>query len=248
MPTDPSPAPHGNVASRSARRGFLAQLAATLAAVVAGGAAAPHLRAQDVAPVAPDSGRASPGTWDMSWVDRLTAKRRQVFDCPEINEGTALHQARVYLSGYADVYGLHDGDLNAVIVVRHKAIPMVLGDAAWNAYEDIGKKITKLKDPTTGKDAHRNPFLNAKPDDKYAMVWPDGGLDTLITRGVIVLACNMALHAFSGQLATKTSRQADDVYAQLKAALVPGVTLMPSGVFAVARAEEAGCAYLTAAG
>ena len=64
---------------------------------------------------------------------------------------------------------------------------MVLGDAVWAHYDFIGKKITKLKDPTTGEWARRNPFLNAKAGDKHALIWPDGGLDSLIGRGAIVL-------------------------------------------------------------
>jgi hypothetical protein len=50
------------------------------------------------------------------------------------------------------------------------AIPMVLGDAAWDRYAWIGKKFTKLKDPTTGEWARHNPFLKAKESDKYTLV------------------------------------------------------------------------------
>jgi intracellular sulfur oxidation DsrE/DsrF family protein len=123
---------------------------------------------------------------------------------------------------------------------------MVLGDAVWAHYPFLGKKTTKLKDPTTNEWALRNPFLNAKKDDKYALIWPDGGLDTLIGRGTIVLACNLALTGFAGQIAKKTQQADDVVLKELTDGLVPGVTLVPSGIFGVIRAEQAGCAYIRA--
>jgi len=227
--------------------------------MAAGALAGPSLRAQAagarVPPRTDSTARADTtqrpllpvrGGWDMSWTDRLTAPRRQVFDSPEIADGAALHQARMFLQGYKDVYGLADADLNAVLVFRHKGIPMVLRDEIWARYDFIGKKITRLKDPTTGKDAARNPFLRPDPADKHSLVWSDGGLDTLIARGVIVLACNMALMGFAGIIAQRAKRPVDDVRQELKESLVPGVTLMPSGIFAVCRAEEAGCHFLQA--
>jgi hypothetical protein len=186
-------------------------------------------------------------TWDLAWTDRLaTGAHRQVFDAPEISEGTVLHQARMFYVNYKEVYNTADGDLRAVLVFRHMAIPMVLGDAAWARYPVIGKKYTKLKDPTTNEWAERNPFLNAKPDDKYAMIWPDGGLDSLIARGAIVLACNMAFSGFADRLATRLNQPKDQVHQELTAALVPGTTLVPSGIFGVIRAEQGGCAYIRA--
>jgi hypothetical protein len=122
---------------------------------------------------------------------------------------------------------------------------MVLDDPIWARYDFIGKDA-KLKDPSTGKDAQRNPFLRSGKDDPDAYVWPDGGLDALMGRGAIVLACNMALMGFAGIIAKRTKQQVDAVREELRHGLVPGVTLMPSGIFAVTRAEEAGCHYIRA--
>ena len=171
---------------------------------------------------------------------------KQVFDAPEIAEGTALHQARMFYVNYKDVYSMPETDLRAVLVFRHEAIPVVLNDAVWAHYPFIGKKMTKLKDPTTGQWALRNPFLNAQKDDKYAYVWPDGGLDNLISLGAIVLACNLALGGFAGQIAERAKQPKDAVHAELVAGLVPGVKLVPSGIFGVIRAEQGGCAYIRA--
>jgi intracellular sulfur oxidation DsrE/DsrF family protein len=76
------------------------------------------------------------------------------------------------------------------------------------------------------------------------MIYGDGGLDRLIERGVVVLACNLALRNMSGSLARQASRPAADVFAEVKANLVAGVTVMPNGIFAVGRAQGAGCGFI----
>jgi hypothetical protein len=241
------------------RRRFLGQLAAGAAVM----GAVPYARAdaatESLAPLdrretesvasiadAATRSRAPDPAWDLSWTERLTGEHREVFDAPEIADATVLHQARTFYVNFGDVYKLTDADLRAVLVIRHQAIPMVLGDPVWERYDFIGKKMTKLKDPTTGEWTRRNPFLNAKQGDKHTLVWPDGGLDALIERGAIVLACNMAFNHFVGQIAKQTKQQDDAVRTELTAGLVPGVTLVPSGIFGVIRAEEGGCHYIRA--
>lgn len=239
------------------RRRFIGQVVAGAASVAGIAYARAAATAQSVTPSPPpgrDSTAATPPPppgleaahrdWDLSWVDRIQGQHRQVFDCPEIAEGAALSQARLFLHDYKDVYKLTDADIRAVLVVRHKAFPIVLNDAIWERYDFIGKKRTKLKDPTTGKWARRNPFLNAKKDDEYSLVWDDGGLDALISQGVIVLACNLAMVHFAGIIAKETQQEPGTVQDEVRKALVPGVTLVPSGVFGVIRSEQAGCNYL----
>lgn len=220
----------------SPRRAFLGKVAGTAAVLAAGSMVPAELRA-----MAPSARPLPPGDWDMSWVDRITGEHRQVFDCPEINDATALHQMRVWLGGFNEVYHTSDADMHGVLVIRHQAIPMVVNDAMWAKYK-LGK-ASKSVDPASGKPAERNPFLNAngKEGDEHTLLWADGGLDTLMKRGQTVLACNMALHFMSGQAAKKAKMPAQDVYTEMRANLLPGVTLMPSGIFAVTRAQEAGC-------
>jgi len=184
--------------------------------------------------------------WDMTWVERVTGTYRMVFDAPEIAEGTVLHQARVYRSGYSEVHGTKDADTTAVLVIRHAAIPIVANDRLWDELE-LGKKF-KVKDAETGKDARRNPFLNANVPRgaKHALIWPDGGLDTLIERGSIALACNLALFRLVSMIAKHDRIENQAARQKALGNLVPGVIVQPSGIFAVARAEAAGCDYIRA--
>ncbi len=86
-----------------------------------------------------------------------------------------------------------------------------------------------------------NPFIGYKQGDKYSVIGADGGLDTLISRGTIVLACNNALGGMIYQLSQKEKISRDEARKQVLATLVPGVYVMPTGVFAIAAAQDAGC-------
>jgi hypothetical protein len=229
------------------RRGFLGRLLGGAAALAGGGLLGRDLVAQ---PAAPRQGT----TWDMSWVQRVTGAHRQVFDAPEVADGTVLHQASTWMRDYATVYGTKDGDMSAVLVVRHAAIPIVLNDTLWERLE-LGRRIGEaapdeqpVKDAASGEPARRNPFLNAntKGGEPHALVWPDGGLDTLLSRGAIVLACNLALRRPISMLVEAEKMPAAEARRTVLANLVPGVVVMPSGIFAVTRAQEAGCQYLRA--
>jgi len=235
------------------RRRFLARLLGSSLAAAAGGLSASPLladsratahssdrAASEVTGMLDPSGEAVPP--DMSWVERIAAPRRIVFDAAQLDEGSVLHHARVTLANYAEVERTTDADWSMVITIRHHAIPMLANDAMWSKYPFIGKS-TELKDAATGKRAARNPFLNANvgKDDKYSLIWPDGGLDTLMRRGVVVLGCGLALRRLAGELAKDTKQDAKVVHTELLANVLPGVYVMPSGVFATVRAQEAGC-------
>jgi hypothetical protein len=244
--------PEAPLPGASHRRQFLGSLATGAALFVGGDALSNPLAAGEPARnpragEAPDADDASPQPrrdWNMSWVDRLTGAHRQVFDAPEMAEGTILHQARTWMAGFAEVYSTADADTNAVLVIRHNAVPMAMGDVVWSRME-FGREHD-LKDPATGKPAERNPFTNVASDDRHSIVWPDGTLDRLIERGAIVLVCNLATLRVVRQVATKLKVPTDEARELVFSNMVPGTILMPSGIFAVARAQEAGCHYIRA--
>jgi len=221
------------------RRGFLASVAGTTAAIAAAGISARELFAQRTYPE-----YAQPqGGWDLSWSNRVrSSKHRQAFDVAEVGDGLAFTNAQVYLRGYADVFRTSDADMGVVMVVRHRAMALVLNDALW-ARARYGEK-NKLKDPTTGEITTRNPFVNLKPDDKFAAVLVDGGLDALIKRGVTVLCCNLALMRVAGELAKEEGIPVEAARALFIEGIVPGVIRQPSGIFAITYAQEAGCHFL----
>ncbi len=224
----------------SPRRQFVGRVLGGAAAL----AAAPLLPLAETAAgaQAPSGSAPAQSPWDMSWVDRIKGDHRMVFDSPEISEGLGLSQVRSWMAGNAEVYGATDDQMTAVLVIRHAGVPMVMADSWWDKYE-LGKAYS-LKDPTTGEEARRNPYINYQTGDRFITTWPDSGLDTLIGRGVIVLACHLALRNRASGFARRDGRPVAEVYAELRASLVPGVTVMPNGIFAVGRAQQAGCGFI----
>jgi intracellular sulfur oxidation DsrE/DsrF family protein len=71
-------------------------------------------------------------------------------------------------------------------------------------------------------------------------------VEQLMARGAIVLACNFALMGQAQMLRQKENLSQADALREIRAAVRPGIYVMPNGIFAVGRAQEAGCAYLRA--
>jgi hypothetical protein len=65
-----------------------------------------------------------------------------------------------------------------------------------------------------------------------------------MSNGTIVLACNRALTGYAYQLANKEKIDREEAVKEMKASLVPGVYVVPNGVFGVCAAQETGCGYI----
>jgi hypothetical protein len=71
-----------------------------------------------------------------------------------------------------------------------------------------------------------------------------GAVSALVRRGAVVLVCDFALGHLADRLAPKAGRTADEVRRDLRGAFVPGAYAVPSGIFGMARAQNAGCALV----
>ena len=209
------------------RRGFLARAAAGLAALGAFPGLASATNRTGSAP-------AAQGGWDMSWLDGLTGKHKQVFDVTSADE---LRVIRNWLDAHEAVYGLTPAQLNAVIGITRGAFPVNASDALYQKFP-IGE-VWKITDPDTGKPAARNLYLDGgkTPKDQAATV---RGLQS---RRVIFWQCNNALHGISGILAASVKRPEAEIYEELKAGLNPGVIVVPAHTMLVGLCQERGCSY-----
>ena len=127
----------------------------------------------------------------------------------------------------------------AAHVMSRGGTPLVFGDALWEKFP-LGEE-TKTTDGD-GKPYRRNPFYRAREGASA-----ESGatkLETLQRRGMILLVCNIAATNWSRSLAEKTKRDFDEVKKEVYANFVPGTIVMPSGVFSIMRAQNAGCAYM----
>jgi hypothetical protein len=222
-----------------ARRRFVTKVAAT-AAAIAGGAAATPLAAQPLVGHRLLSSEPS-APWDMSWVDRLAgAPYRVVFDATTIADGAALDLAADFIQQFHTVYDVPDTATRAVIVMRQLAASLAFNDALWRKYK-IGEQ-SKVTDPATKLPALRNPFLRATPGaPDYEVA---ASLERLHDRAAIFLVCNRAAMNAAARLAEAAGADVETVRAEVRGGLVPGAVLMPDGIFALIRAQNAGCAYM----
>lgn len=208
------------------RRGFLAGIAAGAATLVAGrwSTANAEVAAMTGASVAGDD-----------WVAKITGKHKQVFDITSANGGFGAAFPLNFIDSMKEAQKATDKDVSAVAVFRHMAMPLMLNDAMWSKYK-IGAMLD-VKDPKTSGPATRNIFRDNVPM-RPGLTYEQ----EMAQRGVIFVACNMALAALSGMSAPK-GVTADQAKKEWTANLLPGVYLAPSGVYAVNRAQEAGCTY-----
>ena len=217
------------------RRGFLGKLAAGAAAFGLGGMAAPVAAA--ARPVLTRNGASSDPAFE-AWLNKITGKHKMMFDATDPNQGFALAWARVFLNTTNDTYGTTDADNSVVIVLRHSGIPLGMGSAMWATYK-LGE-FFKVNDGTTNAPAVRNPWSHPKAGELFL---PGMAIDELAAKGVQFGICNVALTVYSGLFAKSMGMQADAIKQDWVANLLPGVQVVPSGVIAVNRAQEHGCAY-----
>lgn len=208
------------------RRTFIAQLTAAAAAFTLD---PDELRAGTSVAVA--------GAWDTSWLERLkSATYRVVFNASDIVDGIVGDYVSSFLDGYREVHGTSDADTRAVVVFRRNGTGMGFNDAMWDRYA-IGE-YAKVKDSATKMLARRNVFW------RHAGGSQDTSLERLTERGTISLVCNVATHGFSRGLAEQNKMDPDVVYTDLTKNLIPGAVLVPTGIYALIRAQNAGCAFM----
>ena len=216
------------------RRGFLGRIAAGAAALGLGGWVAPL----DAAPQSRSARAVSANPEFEAWLNKITGKHKMIYDVPEPNDGFAFAWARVFLNTTNETYGTTDGDNSVVIVLRHSGIPYAMESAMWAKYK-LGEGF-KIADPATKGPAVRHPLLRLKPGDAPI---PGMGADELLAKGVLIGVCNIALTIYSAKFASQMGMQAEAIKKEWVANLLPGVQVVPSGVIAVNRSQEKGCAY-----
>jgi intracellular sulfur oxidation DsrE/DsrF family protein len=217
------------------RRGFLGTLAAALAAGVSGGLPA-RLAA---APLAVPGGEID--TADR-WLLGLKGRHRQLFDMPDPEAGLGLLHVMNYIDTYNRAYATKDRDVNAVVTLYGRTIPLGMNDAMWAKYP-FGRMLS-LTDAATGQPLARNMFAHPQPGDAFANGSFGASIEALRGRGVTFILCNNALGVWSGRLARAGLGAADVIRAELTANTVPGVTIVPGMTVAINRAQEKGITYM----
>ena len=207
------------------RRTFLATLGGLAALANSAGAQAPGQRPA-AAPI------------DISWIDALKGKHKQVFDLGsfDLSVDSPLRQPVTYFAAHREVSHLEPpDDVNVIVAISHKAFAMNATDALWAKYK-LGEHW-RIKDPATGNPSVHNVFLGEGSRAGSATV---RGLQA---RGVVFWQCNFALGSVSTELAQATGTKPDEVRADLLAGLVSGVRLVPAHTWGIGYVQEHGFTY-----
>jgi intracellular sulfur oxidation DsrE/DsrF family protein len=171
----------------------------------------------------------------------LKGKHRIVFDVVEPVWLFPFAWPRVFLLTNMAT-GTPEKENSVVVVLRHNAIPYAMDDKLWTKYNFA--ELFSPKDQAQ-KAVTRNVFWKpAKGTFKipgFGVV--EVGINELQDSGVQFVVCNAALTVYSAMAAEKMNMKSEEVYNDWKSGLLPGVTPVPSGVWALGRAQENKCAY-----
>ena len=185
----------------------------------------------------------SSSEWDLNWPERLSGKRRAIFDAVEIESGYGVFRAAVWSSQCVELLRTPASDVSTVIVLRAHAVALALQQSFWDKY-GVGR-LRRVTHPVSLKDTTKNPVLLGASDGLPAPLLL-ATLPEQLKRGAFVLACNLALQSWIDAIREKERMSDADARKEAVSALVPGVILQPSGVLAAALAQEHGCNYIRA--
>lgn len=181
--------------------------------------------------------------WDVNWTGRLKGRNKACFDCTEVESGYGVWRTGAWARQYVDVLKVAPESLSPVLILRHNAIVLAMRQSFWDEYAlGATKSVTH---PITGEPTDKNPALL---DERHGVPAPfsDMSLPKQMARGVVTLACNLALQDCVMLVKRKDGVSDEAARDKALAALVPGVILQPSGVFAAVMAQQAGCVYVKA--
>ena len=179
-----------------------------------------------------------------AWFDAVAGKHRTFIDASTPRgAGEALLYANNLYEANKTGYALPESDIVVVACMRHFATPFAFNDAIWTKY---GKDISALigfADPKT----KQVPSTNLLNSSAYGMAMPNLGttIDAVVKRGTRFAVCDMATHFFAAQVASATKGNADAIYKELVANMIPNSHLVAAGVVAVNRAQEHGFTLLS---
>ena len=233
-----------NSESRTHRRSFLGRMFGAVAAASFTGAGA---RAAEPQQSGPDD-----------WIKEVKGTHRCLFDFPQHKNAMPLLHILNYINTYSAAYKTGPGQVGAVgtfySVGNQSSISLGFNDAMWAKYE-LGTYLG-LKD-TAGTPYTRNVFNRPTAKDLHLLMKaidsplipaladavPALGIESLQKMGAKFLLCANALGIWCLELEARGKGKAADIEKELRANLLPGVTIVPAMVIAIEKAQEAGIRY-----
>jgi intracellular sulfur oxidation DsrE/DsrF family protein len=192
------------------------------------------------------------------WIKEVKGTHRCLFDFPQHKNGFPQLHILNYLNTYATAYQTTPGQVGAVgtfySVGTQASIPLAFNDTIWAKYE-LGA-YTGLKD-ADGRSYTRNVFNRPTPKDLHLLMQAVGtptipaladavpaiGIENLQKMGTKFILCANALGIWCLELEARGKGKAGEIEKELRANVLPGVTIVPAMVIAIDKAQEAGIKY-----
>ncbi len=226
---------------QSARRSFLSHFGVG-AALVAGVGASLAAARPAVAQTNAFKPRRHP---EDAWMETPNAAHRVVIDSAfPPGGGAALLYANNNFLANKTGYGLDTQDIAIIVVLRHLATPFAFTDVIWAKYGEALSEIIEFQNPATKAAPVTNLYNSGAP----GMSLTNRGvtISSLVEKNVQFAVCGSAMRFLANAIAQRTKGNADTVFKEFAANLVPNAHIAAAGVVAVNRAQEYGYTLLTA--
>jgi intracellular sulfur oxidation DsrE/DsrF family protein len=163
------------------------------------------------------------------WFANRPGKHRVILDTttPEAIPD-AIRFAGNLFTGNKVGYSVDEGDVAIVICLRHSATVYAYNDALWSKY---GRALRGTE--VAGAAPSANPYNSGER----------APLSDLAKRGVQFMVCGTASRGAARRVAGATG-DADAVFKEIEAGLIPNARLVAAGVVGVTHAQEYGYSYL----
>jgi len=175
------------------------------------------------------------------WFKNIKGDHRIVYDGSTPHDGfPVIWNWAFYLSNNGT--GTTDENMTAMTVLRHEAIPLAFENRLWEKY-NLGE-VFHITDNSTEKPSLRNPYY--EPQEGDFPLPSIEGIKRMQERGAMFCVCDLATKVYSNAVATQMNLDPTEVYNDWVSGVLPNIQLVPSGVWALGRAQEHGCGYIFA--
>jgi hypothetical protein len=189
----------------------------------------------------------------MEAVLRRPARHKMIMGAPFIHNGSCLKPAHM-LTAYQFAFGEGPGTVNlAISLYGPSSIMLLMNDTFWSESKAF-ELCTSLHDlPEYVLKDGRNPFYHAHssmnphddPEDPNGF-YLDLSVEALTKRGAHWFICTQALHTAARMFVRLGGGDPATYIAQMKAHLLPGAIVVPSGEQALIVAQELHFSYVAA--
>mgnify|MGYP000011319060 FL=1 len=174
------------------------------------------------------------------WFKKIKGEHRIVYDGSYPHKGFPIIWNWAFYLSHNET-GADDSEITAMTVLRHDAIPFAFNSVLWEKYP-LGE-VFHVKQ-ADGSPYKRNPYYEPQEGDFPLPVIQ--GIKDMQARGAMFCVCNLAISVYSGAVAQQMGLDPKEVYKEWIKAVLPGVQIVPSGVWALGEAQKRGCGYIFA--